>query len=220
MNAAAGSRRPMSRYAHLGSIYDVISLEAVLYRRPRAQLAELFGPMRGATVVDVGCGTGLNLAWLRQAVSPGGHVVGIDPSHSMLARARRRSRRHRWTDVTLIEGDVDGLAGVLTAASIRPDGFVATFVLSVVPCDDGFWNVVDEMASRRAVRVGLAELGPARAAPAVLRVALDTLTSLGGGHRGRRPWQRLIARDADAIHETRLGGHVHVAVGAVHHGDP
>ena len=61
----------MSRYARLGWVYDVISLEAVLYRRPRPRLAELFGPMPGATVVDVGCGTGLNLAWLRRAVVTG-----------------------------------------------------------------------------------------------------------------------------------------------------
>lgn len=41
---------------------------------------------RGRTL-DLGCGTGRTLPLLR----PGGPVVGVDPSHEALARARRRA---------------------------------------------------------------------------------------------------------------------------------
>jgi len=54
----------------LGTIDDLNSLETVLYRRPRARPANLFGPMPGATITDVGCGTVLNPDWLRRAVTP------------------------------------------------------------------------------------------------------------------------------------------------------
>ncbi|MBA3605706.1 MAG: ubiquinone biosynthesis protein, partial [Acidimicrobiia bacterium] len=44
------------RYGLAGRLYDVVSLEPLLYRRPRARLLELLGPLPGATVVDIGCG--------------------------------------------------------------------------------------------------------------------------------------------------------------------
>jgi ubiquinone/menaquinone biosynthesis C-methylase UbiE len=75
-------------------LYDCVSVEPLLYRRLRQRLGELLGPIPGATVVEVGCGTGLNLGWLHDAVSPGGRVIGVDASESMLSAARRRTRRH------------------------------------------------------------------------------------------------------------------------------
>lgn len=205
----------MSRYDHLGAVYDLLSLEAVLYRRPRARLAELLGPMPGGTVVDIGCGTGLNLAWLCAAVTSSGRVVGVDNSTSMLAAARRRVRRHGWANVTLLHADIVELGQVLTARSIEPDALVATFVLSVVADDSGFWSVVDEVAVTRPLRVGLAELGAASGAPRPLRWALDALTILGGGRRNRRPWTRLLERADDSARLQFLGGHVQVAAGCV-----
>ena len=44
---------------------------------------------RGERVLEVGCGTGRNLALLREAVGPEGHVYGVDLSDGMLAEAQR-----------------------------------------------------------------------------------------------------------------------------------
>jgi SAM-dependent methyltransferase len=44
----------------------------------------------GATVVDVGCGTGRALPALRHAVGPAGRVIGVDVTAPMLAQARHR----------------------------------------------------------------------------------------------------------------------------------
>jgi arsenite methyltransferase len=52
--------------------------------------AELASPGPGATVVAVGHGPGVGLVPLAEAVSPGGRVVGVDPSASMRAAAARR----------------------------------------------------------------------------------------------------------------------------------
>ena len=45
------------------------------------------------------------LAGLCDLVGPGGHVIGIDASQSMIAAARRRIRQAGWTNVTVICAD-------------------------------------------------------------------------------------------------------------------
>jgi ubiquinone/menaquinone biosynthesis C-methylase UbiE len=57
---------------------------------PRLRSHELLGVQPGATVLDVGCGTGIALAEIADLVGPGGTVVGLDPSAAMLEQARRR----------------------------------------------------------------------------------------------------------------------------------
>jgi S-adenosylmethionine-diacylgycerolhomoserine-N-methlytransferase len=203
----------MSRYGHIGSLYDVVSLEAILYRRPRAALARLLGPMPGATVIDLGCGTGLNFGWLHNAVAPDGRIIGIDDSPSMLAAARRRIDRCGWADVTLARADITRLDDEVRATARDADAFVATFVLSLLGDDAACWSLIDDAACARPVRVALADLGDASHAPRLLRPALWALTSLGGGRVARCPWNRLTACADDVHHEEYLGGHVHLAAG-------
>ena len=59
----------------------------------------------GHTVVDIGCGPGKTFERLREAVTPGGRVIGIDYSPASLALAERRIRRHGWTDVEVRRAD-------------------------------------------------------------------------------------------------------------------
>ncbi|HEX2172647.1 MAG TPA: methyltransferase domain-containing protein [Dehalococcoidia bacterium] len=49
----------------------------------RAELAP------GETVVDLGCGAGLDLAIAARAVGSSGHAIGVDLARPMVARARR-----------------------------------------------------------------------------------------------------------------------------------
>lgn len=59
-------------------------------QRLRATAVEMAGIRIGFRVVDVGCGTGDVARALAAAVGAEGWVVGIDPSETMLAEARRR----------------------------------------------------------------------------------------------------------------------------------
>jgi ubiquinone/menaquinone biosynthesis C-methylase UbiE/uncharacterized protein YbaR (Trm112 family) len=71
-----------------------------------AQLVELVRP-RG-TALDVGCGTGAFLEFLRRSASWAGHYVGIDVSRGMLAHAARRlgvSGEDRSSRVHLAQAD-------------------------------------------------------------------------------------------------------------------
>jgi SAM-dependent methyltransferase len=77
----------------------------------------------GATVADVGCGTGRALPALRGQVGPAGTVLGIDVTPEMLARARGSGRAEV---AHLLLGDAlhlpvrDGaLGGVFTAGLLN-----------------------------------------------------------------------------------------------------
>src|SRR5450432_2085244 len=45
----------------------------------------------GATILDIGCGTGQDTLDLAQVVGPQGRVIGIDRSETMLEAARARA---------------------------------------------------------------------------------------------------------------------------------
>ena len=205
----------MWRYSLLGRAYDAISLERPLYRRPRAELLGRLDLRPGWTVVDLGCGTGLNLPGLVEQVGPAGRVIGVDASASMLAAARRRVRRAGWRSVRLVPGDAADLLPLLDGLRLPGgvDAVVATFVLSLLDDDAPVWRAVDELARDRPLRVGLADLGEPAAVPRPLRPVLGTLTRVGGGDPRRRPWEALATRAADTWTGAWFGGHVHVAVG-------
>lgn len=56
-------------------------------------MVERLGNLDGATVLNVGCGTGNNFPLLVPRVGVTGHVIGVDYSAGMLARAERRAER-------------------------------------------------------------------------------------------------------------------------------
>lgn len=204
-------------YRLAGRVYDLVSLETLLYHRPRLQLVRMVDIAPGSTVVDLGCGTGLNLPLLVRAVGPRGRVVGIDSSPGMLAGARRRVRDAGWANVGLVAGDARDLADLVGQAGVDPgevDVVVATFVLSVIYDDGPVWGVLEDMAAGRRLRIGLADVGQPDAAPALLRPLYRALAALGGADPGRRPWLRLGGYE-DLRTERHLGGHVHVATATI-----
>lgn len=73
--------------------YECCSAICFLGRRPRAydELVRLAGITSGQRVLDVGCGTGYLSRRAARVTGPAGSVVGVDPSPSVIAYARRRS---------------------------------------------------------------------------------------------------------------------------------
>lgn len=82
----------------------------------------------GDTVVDVGCGTGLNFRLLHESVGPEGHIIGVDLTDAMLARAQRRIEKAGWGNIELVEADI---ATYAFPPGIK--GALATFALEMVP---------------------------------------------------------------------------------------
>ncbi len=73
----------------------------------------------GDTVVEIGCGTGLNFALLERAIGSEGKIIGMDISEAMLDRARDRVRAAGWRNVELVCGIAsdfrfpEGVGGIL-----------------------------------------------------------------------------------------------------------
>jgi ubiquinone/menaquinone biosynthesis C-methylase UbiE len=71
---------------------------------------ELMSLGPGDSVLDVGCGTGVLLPALVEAVGPTGRVTGLDHSNAFLARAHRRLADAGWAErVELVRGDAQAL---------------------------------------------------------------------------------------------------------------
>ena len=112
MGAAEGRRgaeRPdrniaLALYAGHAAAYD----EDTDWAGPeRIQAVELLDLQPGETVFDVGCGTGLCFAHLREAVGDDGRVVGIEQSVDMLEQAQARVEEAGWDNVDLVLGAVE-----------------------------------------------------------------------------------------------------------------
>ena len=110
--------------------------------RLRHEAAAALRLQPGASVIDVGTGTGLTLPYLAAAVGRGGRVVGLDRSPAMLAGARDRAPS---PPVELIEAD----ATELPFADGDFDAAISTYGLTAIAEIDA---ALDEMV--RVVRPG------------------------------------------------------------------
>ena len=102
-------------------IYDLTRWTILRRRRLAVSALEL---QAGETVLELGCGTGLNFALLRRQVGPGGTIIGVDLSEAMLKRARRRG----GNEVNLICADAGRLE-----LNCEVDAVLAAYSLSMVP---------------------------------------------------------------------------------------
>ena len=69
----------------------------------REQLVGRLRLRRADTVLDIGCGSGLNFPALHARVGPHGRIIGIDDSPRLLALARSEAQRRGWNNITLID---------------------------------------------------------------------------------------------------------------------
>ena len=89
------------------------------------------GLAEGDTVLDLGCGTGLNQPIIASRVGPQGRIVGVDASAKMLEQAQTRAESQGYADrLQLIHGDLRQLGALFNEPV---DAVVATLIFSVVP---------------------------------------------------------------------------------------
>ncbi|MFA1610863.1 class I SAM-dependent methyltransferase [Halobellus rubicundus] len=119
------ARRIQREYGTWAPLYDWFARATASVGGVRAACVEALDLDPGDTVVDFGCGPGVNLPALREAVGPAGRVVGVDITGPMLARARRRVRNRGWENVDLLRADATDppIEGV--------DAALSTFVTSL-----------------------------------------------------------------------------------------
>lgn len=127
-------------YGRWAGLYDRIATAPGIDRWRRVAAEAVARP--GDTVVEMGCGSGANLPYLREAVGPDGRVIGIDITGPLLERARHRASAYGNVEVVR----ADAADPPLEAAEI--DGVLATFVCGMFesPAEvvDGWCDLVGE----------------------------------------------------------------------------
>ena len=118
-------RRRYNRIAKFFVLFEWLFLVPRGIRREAVSRLEL---KPGARVLEVGCGTGRNLARLVQAVGEQGHVYGVDLSEGMLREARELSVKSGWCNVTLIESDA-----IEYTLPALVDGVIFSLSYAVIP---------------------------------------------------------------------------------------
>jgi len=92
-----------SWYDGIAPVYDRAIQNLYLpYRRLAVEMLEL---QPGQTVVDLGCGSGLNFELVRERIAAEGTLIGVDASAKMLGRAKEKADQHGWTNVHLLQHD-------------------------------------------------------------------------------------------------------------------
>ena len=94
-------------------------LGAITDRLEQSLLLELFEPVAGKTLLDVGCGDGALAAVLARR---GARATGLDADPAMVAAARQRAKREA-VPLTVVEGKGDALP-------FHPDTFDVTLAVT------------------------------------------------------------------------------------------
>jgi ubiquinone/menaquinone biosynthesis C-methylase UbiE len=113
------------RYDRIAKFIPLIDWLFFLPPDLRKQAVIHLGLRRGDTVLEIGCGTGRNFPYLREAVGTAGKIYGIDISRGMLAKAQEQRRANGWRNIELAECDAgeytapEPLDGVLFSLSFN-----------------------------------------------------------------------------------------------------
>jgi len=118
-------RRRAPRYDWSAQLYYLIGFREWAYRKEAVRALRL---QPGDTVVEIGCGTGLNFPLLHDEVGDTGRIIGVDMTDAMLAGARKRVEARGWQNVELIEAEAASFA-----FPEGKDGILSTFALTLVP---------------------------------------------------------------------------------------
>ena len=188
----------MKWYDLISPLYDVAIRS--LYEPYRKMVIQKLELQEGETVLDLGCGSGLNFEPIMAEIGPQGILVGVDVSAKMLARAQKVVNQNGWKNVRLFQQDVRRLDAVdfeaLMGASVPVDKILCTLGMSVFP----EWQVVfDKTFSllKSGGKYGLMDLFNS---DATLSTRLVNL--LASSEISRQVWEPLHARCVD-YHEEK-----------------
>ncbi|HVH74784.1 MAG TPA: arsenite methyltransferase [Stellaceae bacterium] len=83
----------------------------------------------GETVIDLGSGAGFDCFIAVERVGPAGHVIGVDMTHEMLARARENAAKVGAANVEFRLGEIEHLP----VADNLADAVISNCVINLVP---------------------------------------------------------------------------------------
>jgi ubiquinone/menaquinone biosynthesis C-methylase UbiE len=113
------------RYDLSANLYYLAGFREHTYRKKAVKALDL---KPGDTVVEIGCGTGLNFSLLQKAIGPEGRIIGVDLTEEMLDRAKKRIERKGWANVELVRCDAESFQFPENLG-----GVFSTFAITLIP---------------------------------------------------------------------------------------
>jgi len=202
-------RKRARRYDFTANLFYLIGFREWDYRKQAVAALHL---RPGDTVVEIGCGTGLNFSLLEDAVGSQGRIIGVDLTDAMLDRARQRVQYKGWTNVELVECDAAGFGFPETT-----DAVLATFAIKAMPYYDAIIRRIAQALSPGKRFVFLELVNPSWC-PGWLRGLIVRLLSPFGANEKNaayRPEASLKRYFSSALMQTRYFGVALIAVGIV-----
>jgi len=125
----------MKWYDMVAPLYDrAINRTYLPYRQVVVQALHLQPCL---TIMDIGCGTGLNFELILNKIGIEGTLIGIDSSAKMLNRARQKVECQKWKNIHLLQRDARKITQndleTLAGRRIRIDSVICTLGFSVFP---------------------------------------------------------------------------------------
>jgi demethylmenaquinone methyltransferase/2-methoxy-6-polyprenyl-1,4-benzoquinol methylase len=195
----------LAQYRRRARFYDQ---ELALFEPIREQAIASLNLGPGATVLDVGCGTGLSFGLLEQRLGRDGRIVGIEQCPEMMANARTRVQRAHWHNVDLVCAPA-AVAPIATQA----DAALFHFVHDILREDAAIDNVLDHLKPGACVVATGLQWAPPWMWPAngfVMAAALYSVTELASLGQ---PWDKLRRRLRDVVFDTALLGGIYILSG-------
>ena len=118
-------RRRARSYDFTANLFYLVGFREWAYRR---RAVDALGLQPGDTVVEIGCGTGLNFNLIQKKIGDAGKIIGVDLTDAMLTEAKGRVEKRGWKNVELVE---TAAADFTFPAEI--DGILSTFALIFEP---------------------------------------------------------------------------------------
>jgi len=177
-------KKRAKHYDFTANLYYLLGFREYAYRKRAIELLDL---KAGDTVVEIGCGTGLNFSLLQDKVGPNGKIIGVDLTTEMLEVARQRCESNDWDNVELVEHDA--------ATFVFPgnvDGIISTFALTLVP---EFHAVISNAAGalKPSKRMVLLDLKLPRWPQPLIKLAIWLTGGFGVNEEiaRRHPWESM-----------------------------
>lgn len=95
-------RKYAENYDFAVHLYRLLGCKIPKYRKMTINALEL---SKGDTVIELGCGTGLNFSLVMDAIKKEGMLIGVDITDKMLDVAKKRVDRNGWKNVELVQCD-------------------------------------------------------------------------------------------------------------------
>jgi ubiquinone/menaquinone biosynthesis C-methylase UbiE len=200
-------------YSGLARGYDIdeklMLLAGIRMGRYRKLAVEELHLKPGDTVIDLGCGTGLNLSMLEKAVGPTGRIIGVDITEAMLAEAEKKIRKNGWNNVEFVNSDMSEYEFP------EADGILSTCAITLVP---GYDAVIRKgaVALKAGGRFAIMDFKKPKWPGWLIRLAARLLVEPFGGTlemASRHPWESLKRYLKPVSFRELYFGGMYVAVG-------